>query len=297
MKSKQTVFEYSKDNILVIPQSLIAMKDVSVLLRNEQAMILYKCLSEDLTDIEFYTNMPCVVYVENGQEVITTSDNQTHKLVANMGVWLPQGLNLHSDYVRTTESLRAYLLFFDNAVINRYLSSHKKFTQTESNYTGIFKIEGNKAFQSYFSSIQAIYRQGIQSSELLKIKLIEFLHLIALTQQNFDLPTLLLSNDTVHPKRNIVRLLEKEETFQLTVKDLAHLSGRSLSTFTRDFKATYKKPPGRWLQERRLAHAHKLLIEDDLSVTDVAILVGYENISHFIKAFKAKYGVTPKKLK
>ncbi|XAW88453.1 helix-turn-helix domain-containing protein [Vibrio sp. CDRSL-10 TSBA] len=34
-----------------------------------------------------------------------------------------------------------------------------------------------------------------------------------------------------------------------------------------------------------------------LSVTDTALELGYENISHFIRLFKKEFGVTPKQFK
>ncbi|PAJ76253.1 hypothetical protein CJF42_00750 [Pseudoalteromonas sp. NBT06-2] len=41
------------------------------------------------------------------------------------------------------------------------------------------------------------------------------------------------------PKRNLTRLLNSSDTLKLSISDLANLSGRSISTFTRDFKSIY----------------------------------------------------------
>ena len=80
----------------------------------------------------------------------------------------------------------------------------------------------------------------------------------------------------------------------LTVTDLAALSGRSVTSFNRDFKKTYSTTPKRWLLDQRLEYANTLLEQTDQTVTDIALQIGYENVSHFIKAFKDKYGATPK---
>jgi AraC-like DNA-binding protein len=98
-------------------------------------------------------------------------------------------------------------------------------------------------------------------------------------------------------KRNIKRLLEQFAISELTAKELAELSGRSLSTFNREFKSLYSATPKQWLIDRRLTHAHMLLSEKQWSVTDAAIEAGYNNISHFIAAFKKKYGKTPHQAK
>ncbi|MEJ2613172.1 MAG: helix-turn-helix transcriptional regulator [Candidatus Thiodiazotropha sp.] len=52
-----------------------------------------------------------------------------------------------------------------------------------------------------------------------------------------------------------------------------------------------------WLLRKRLSRARELLESDNYTVTDVAMMVGYSNVSHFIKAFKIRYGLTPKTVK
>jgi AraC-like DNA-binding protein len=80
----------------------------------------------------------------------------------------------------------------------------------------------------------------------------------------------------------------------LTVEDYAYLTGRSLSTFNRDFKRQFNVSPKKWLMDKRLESAYTLLTHHHKNVTDVAFEVGYENFSHFIKAFHKKFGISPK---
>jgi AraC-like DNA-binding protein len=99
------------------------------------------------------------------------------------------------------------------------------------------------------------------------------------------------------PKKNLMRLLDTIDITNLSVSDLAHLSGRSLSSFNRDFKNLHQITAKQWLLEKRLLHAKELLESEKYLVTEVAMMVGYNNISHFIKAYKRKYGLTPKAAK
>ena len=78
-----------------------------------------------------------------------------------------------------------------------------------------------------------------------------------------------------------------------TMKDYALLSGRSLSTFYRDFKLHTNMTPKQYLLNLKLEYAHNLLNKSDKSVSTISFEIGYENISHFIKAFKNKYNITP----
>lgn len=87
-----------------------------------------------------------------------------------------------------------------------------------------------------------------------------------------------------------------EENFDkpLDIEDYAYLTGRSISTFRRDFKSKYTISPKKWLIEKRLEKASLLLKGKNDSVTSIALQVGYENTSHFIKAFQKEFNISPK---
>ncbi|UTV29908.1 helix-turn-helix domain-containing protein [Photobacterium atrarenae] len=289
----KTIFEHTQSSVLVIPQALFAIKDVTVLCHHQNSVIFYKNLEQDLVDIEFYINTPCFIYIESGREVITNSHNDTIELTAGSSIFLPQGLKLQSDFVKETESLKAYLVFFDDDVIVDYLSKLKRPLDCLNSTKAFCLLEGGDEFTAFFDSI----RGDIKAPSYLNIKLQELLHLIAWRESQGIFHSLLSSKKRVPPQQNFARLLETLDVLHLTVGDLAHLSGRSLSSFNRDFKETYKVTPKKWLREKKLSRAKELLAGNELSVTEVALTVGYENVSAFIKAFKLKYGVTPKQIK
>ena len=95
-------------------------------------------------------------------------------------------------------------------------------------------------------------------------------------------------------KRNIKDFIEYNYDKPLKIEDYAYLTGRSVSTFRRDFKSQFSTTPQRWLKEKRMEKALQLTHQGQLSVTQLAYEVGYENVSYFIKEFKAYVGVSPK---
>lgn len=293
----KTVLEYSQKNILIIPQSLSGMSDIQQLIHDGNSGVYYKDLKQDLVDVEFYTNIPCVVYIESGQEIITTSDNKTHELFARTAIFLPQGHNLHSDYVRITDSLKAYLVFFTDDVLTDFISTKKTNEINKGVNPELLKIECGSLIEVYFNSIQLLKKQGGNTPALVRVKLLEFLHLLSLYDKRIFQVAFQSKQASRSTKRNLSRLLNNSDTLKLSISDLANLSGRSISTFTRDFKAIYDIPPKQWLQDKRLDRAYELLTNTELTVTHVATDLGYENVSHFIKSFKEKYKITPKKLK
>jgi len=89
-----------------------------------------------------------------------------------------------------------------------------------------------------------------------------------------------------------VCLLEKQLSESLLNRE--GYTGRSVSTFRREFKDQFQMTPKKWLKEKRIEKAIKLIDTQTMSVTELAYEVGYENISYFIKAFKLQTGLSPK---
>lgn len=92
---------------------------------------------------------------------------------------------------------------------------------------------------------------------------------------------------------DISQVLEENYMSPVSINDLAYLSGRSLSSFKRDFKSIYNIPPSQWIRKRRLGKAKELLSTTEMSVTDVCYTTGFENVSHFAKVYKSHHGHPP----
>lgn len=87
--------------------------------------------------------------------------------------------------------------------------------------------------------------------------------------------------------------MEANYRYNLSMEEYAKLCHRSLSSFKRAFEKAFQEPPGRWLLRKRLDHAAALLRASSCSVTEVAFESGFEDVSHFSRAFKQRFQVTP----
>jgi AraC-like DNA-binding protein len=296
MLQPKVLAHYCKDNILDIPNALFNMADVKPLLFNEESAIFFKDLEQDLINIEFHTSAPCLVYIATGRQVITSCHNDSYELRPGEAILLPKGLNLHSDYIHEGKGLKAYLLFFGADVLSRFLSTELLESLPLTNDQAILKLNTSTAIREYFSSLTSVYGPLDNNQQLLILKLLELLHLLDINDDG-SLRQSLRAIQKGGSKRNLKRLMEQFALSDLSAKEIAALSGRSISTFNRDFKAVYNTTPKQWLIERRLQHAHKMLSQQRCSVTKAATEAGYSNISHFIAAFKKKYGITPHQIK
>ena len=101
--------------------------------------------------------------------------------------------------------------------------------------------------------------------------------------------------DTARPSLDYI--MEKNFCFNLKLEDYAELCHRSLSSFKRDFHQQYNEPPGKWLVKRRVPHAAHLIANSNMRITQIAFESGFEDVSHFSRAFKKIMGNSPSEYK
>lgn len=79
----------------------------------------------------------------------------------------------------------------------------------------------------------------------------------------------------------------------LDVRRLAAHAGYSRFHFIRAFRAAYGETPAQYLGRRRIERAQELLPLANLTVREVAELVGFTSLAAFSGRFKARVGVAP----
>lgn len=79
----------------------------------------------------------------------------------------------------------------------------------------------------------------------------------------------------------------------VSLTDLAALVGLSTYHLCRAFKASTGLPPHRWRLARRIERARELLENTELSITDIAATVGYEDPSQLAALFRKTLGMSP----
>ena len=125
---------------------------------------------------------------------------------------------------------------------------------------------------------------------LLRLKVMELLYNVMDCSKNIFRQMLQLRQPV---KADIHRVVEENYTSPISLEELAYLSGRSLSSFKRDFQGIYGEPPAKWIREKRLLKARQMLQSSRMSVADVAYSLGFENPTHFSRIFKQRYGLSP----
>lgn len=71
------------------------------------------------------------------------------------------------------------------------------------------------------------------------------------------------------------------------------ISGVSQEHLTRELKRYYNVTPTQFINELRIVEVSNMLKYSDISIIDIALESGFDNISYFNRIFKQKFNVTP----
>lgn len=94
-------------------------------------------------------------------------------------------------------------------------------------------------------------------------------------------------------KTDLAEFMANNYKCDLSIEQFAHYTGRSLSTFKKDFARIYNETPNRWLIRKRLEEAMSLINNRGQKPSEVYLDVGFKNLSHFSTAFKKQFGYSP----
>ena len=105
----------------------------------------------------------------------------------------------------------------------------------------------------------------------------------------------LVDEDNVRRIRRAKEIIIAQMAEPPTLSQLSEEIGLPLKKLKEGFKQVYGEPVYGFLLEYKMDYARKMLESGRYNVNEVGHRVGYSTASHFIAAFKKKYGTTPKK--
>jgi AraC-like DNA-binding protein len=91
-----------------------------------------------------------------------------------------------------------------------------------------------------------------------------------------------------------VKAIHERPNQRWSIDALAAIAGMSRSSFSDRFSALVGRSPLRYHNEWRLALARGLLAKPDARVGEVGLSIGYESEAAFSRAYKARYGHSPR---
>jgi AraC family cel operon transcriptional repressor len=95
----------------------------------------------------------------------------------------------------------------------------------------------------------------------------------------------------------VLNEFEKSENYIQGLPRLLELSHYSQEYINREFQRYFHTTPTRYINEKRLSYAKKLLEETSLTILEVCEQCGFHSISHFYTQYKKFFGYTPQSMR
>ncbi|EDP58976.1 AraC family transcriptional regulator [Vibrio sp. AND4] len=254
------------------------------------------CYYEKYDEV-FHSHQSHIVVVHHGQLRVQTGDC-TLDVVAGSGVYLSQG-----DYLLECTPLdgqyTASVIEFDNELISQFLQKHSdllmSLSKVENVQSGLFPFTLNLLIEHTLSGMKTLEEQSYPET-IMRLKYEEMLILLLHGEQGEHLYAL-LSQLTNKVSDRLRRFMELHYLKEWKLTDYAQEFGASLTTFKELFNEHYGMSPRAWISERRLLHAHKLLLTSKMSIVDVAMEAGFSSQSYFTQSYRRRFGTTPSRVR
>ncbi|UZR96545.1 helix-turn-helix transcriptional regulator [Chondrinema litorale] len=141
-------------------------------------------------------------------------------------------------------------------------------------------------------------RTGFTKRLFIEAKIIELFMLQLEQFEMYEKPqNSSLKNDDIDKIYEAKTILENNLETPLSLMELSRTVGINDFKLKKGFKEVFGNTVFGYLNDLKMNRAQLLLLNNDLSVSEIARLTGYKNPTHFTAAFKKKFGVLPGSLK
>lgn len=232
-----------------------------------------------------------IYYVLTGKKTLHTTENSV-TLTSGSIAFIKKGACIVEQFF--DEPFCIVVFIMPDSFIQSFLKDYAPNRKTAASKTPpIISVFDDAMIRSFYQSIIPYFvsAENVQE-DILELKFKELLLHILHNPDNDELYSHFVSikGQGTTPIQDI---METNYAYNLSIEAYARMTNRSVSSFKRDFQAIYKTSPGRWLMDKKLDHAKKLLIQTNDPVASVAFDSGFENTAHFSRIFKQKTGITP----
>ena len=258
---------------------------------NEKLIAMFNCpLESKFADTWSHHNY--IIYVMEGRKVWHTSHG-SYDLRKNSCVLVRKGACIVEQFFDTSFCL---VIFFlpDEFICDVLKTKKTPIYKHGKKFEPVISIDNNITVEAFFHSMIPYFNADQQPDQsLLELKFRELILTLADNPKNAELLSYFCS--LLHEPQTISlqRVMEENYCFNLKLEEFAKLCNRSLSAFKRDFQKVFDTTPGKWLMEKRLHQAMHLLTNLKKTVSEVSFEAGFENSSHFSRAFRQYFGFSP----
>jgi AraC family transcriptional regulator, exoenzyme S synthesis regulatory protein ExsA len=197
----------------------------------------------------------------------------------------------YTKFKNEDDAFEKIIITFDEPFLKNYLVRYPMSVGSFSNDHSFLFVKEDQLIKNFIWSLEPYYNGSDQIDQTFADVKREELLLILL-KNNPRLADVFF-NFGIPEKIDLEEFMNRNFRFNISLERFAFLTGRSLSSFKRDFYKTFGVNPGSWLKKKRLEEAYFQLSKQHQNPGNVYLDVGFENLSHFSFAFKKEFGLAP----
>jgi AraC family transcriptional regulator len=94
-------------------------------------------------------------------------------------------------------------------------------------------------------------------------------------------------------RRNVIDLVRSRISEDISLADMAAVTGLSITRFSHIFKKSMGESPHQFVLQQRVQHAKELLVSLNLRMIDIALASGFKTQQHFARTFRNMSRLSP----
>ena len=185
-----------------------------------------------------------------------------------------------------TSVLNSIINLMNQEVSLKNLNSHER-------NCGLFTSALDEPIENILLRLTNVLESEADSKVLGPSIIKELIYTIMKRENAAPLYSLAMKNTSLSKVELALKEIHNNFDKPIDVNSLAGIVNMSLSSFHHTFKSVTSSSPIQYVKKIRLNKAKSFLIEENLQVSEVARVVGYESVSQFNREFKRYFGATP----
>ncbi len=278
----------------------------------------YQAIHENVSHFDFnipYNTYPCTIpldfesvplhwhedaefiYIKKGRGIIVIDGVENPVSAGDIAFLLPgrvHGIFQHQDETMEYENILFDSKMFASTLDDFYDNFLLPFFENTVDIPTIFRqgVTGYESIKKYLDSNDNIssHREGAWGLAIKGNMYLLLFNLVSLYEEKIDAG----SKKKIDKLKPVIKYVELHYSEPMTVEEMAAKAGFSESHFMRFFKEAFGVSFITYLNDYRLSMAARMLLSTEESVLNISQQVGFENLSHFNRQFKKKYGKTPR---
>jgi AraC-like DNA-binding protein len=247
---------------------------------------------------KFFQNEACFIFLSGSKSTFNSAKEKV-LLESKESLLLKCG-SYFIDWLKTSSPTKSEIIavhLYPDVLKKLYQKELPDYIKPQNKQKRLQKIIPDNVISKFIESLNFYFdNPTLINDDILELKVKELI-LVLVQTKNADSILQLISELFTPQKVQIQEVVKNHIYSTISIQKLAELSGLSMSSFKRDFHAIYQQTPLQYINNQRLQKAKELLEISDLSISQIAYQLGFNDPAYFSRLFKKKFNWSPSSIR